>query len=74
MRTPLAPLLLLGFVAKYWWCILLVAGIIVLGVVLWLWSLRLDERRDGERAVRAALIARADQQHAWVLVVCLSFG
>ena len=60
-------LLVVGFVAKFWWCILLVLGVIVLGVVLWWWSIRMGDRDDAEHTQRAALVARADQQHAWVL-------
>jgi len=67
MRALFAPLLLIGFLVKFWWCILLVLGIVVLGVLFWMWSNRLADRDDAERAQRAALIARADQQHAWVL-------
>ncbi|MGO9509812.1 MAG: hypothetical protein ACLPXZ_21620 [Mycobacterium sp.] len=67
MRTLFAPLLLLGFLVKFWFVLLLVAAVIVAGVWIWLWSLRLEERDAAARAQRAALIARADQQHAWVL-------
>jgi hypothetical protein len=60
-------LLVVGVLVKFWWVILLVLGVTVAGVVLWLWSMRLDERDRATHADRAALVARADKQHAWVL-------
>jgi hypothetical protein len=55
-------LLLVGFVAKFWWVILAALGAVVLFVgLLWLAfyaARRVDERHEE----RAALVARADQK------------
>ena len=60
-------LLLVGFVAKFWWLILAALVVVVAACLGW-WSCKQSDAAD-ERARRegAALIARADQQHAWVL-------
>lgn len=60
-------LLVVGFVTKFWWWILAIAGaLVLLGVLLWL-AFRAVARVDARDAAPAAIIARADQQHAWVL-------
>jgi hypothetical protein len=60
-------LLLLGFVGAYFWWI--VAALAVAGLA-WLIAKAvqdMDARHLAELGRRAALIKRADQQHAWVL-------
>lgn len=60
-------LLLIGFVAKFWWLIVLVLAAIVAGAMLWLRRRRRLEAAGRRRREQAALVARADQQHGWVL-------
>jgi hypothetical protein len=60
-------LIVTGLVAKFGWWILAAVGILVLGPALCWVSLRLARRADARHERRAALVARADQQHAWVL-------
>ncbi len=70
MRTVaqlVGTLLLVGFVLKYWWLIALV----VAAVAAWkhapeVWA-RHQAAVAAERRRFAAIVARADQQHAWVL-------
>jgi hypothetical protein len=60
-------LFVVGFIAKFFWWIVAVLGAIVLfRLLLWLASY-VSDRLDERDAKRAALVARADQQHAWVL-------
>jgi hypothetical protein len=59
--------LVVGFVVTYWWVILLILATIGVGVVLWLRHQHELEAAGRRRREHAALIARADQQHAWVL-------
>jgi hypothetical protein len=56
-------LLVLGFVVTFWWVFAILAGLIVLGGVAWYAACRVDARY----AAQAAIAARADEQHAWVL-------
>lgn len=67
MRSLFVVLLVVGFVAKFWFVILAALGAVALFVGL-LWLAFYAARRVDERyEKRAALVARADQQHAWVL-------
>jgi ABC-type transport system involved in cytochrome bd biosynthesis fused ATPase/permease subunit len=67
VRALFVVLLVVGFLAAYWWWIAVVLGAVVLFVgMLWL-AFRAARRVDKRHAARAALVARADQQHAWVL-------
>jgi type II secretory pathway pseudopilin PulG len=70
----LRVLLLVGFVAKFWWVIPAAIAAAVLLVGLWKFTGWLDRRLDAREARRAARAAeltaiarRADQQHAWTL-------
>ena len=56
-------LLVLGFVVMFWWVFAILLGIVVLGIAGWIVSCQLAERNKR----LAAIIARADEQHAWVL-------
>ena len=56
-------LLVLGFVVMFWWVFAIIAGIVMLGIAGWYVACRIDARD----AALAAIRARADQQHAWIL-------
>jgi hypothetical protein len=62
-----ALLLLVGIVVRYWYLIAAVAGMMVAAH----WTRpavdRHIERVEAERRRVAGLVARADQQHAWVM-------
>jgi hypothetical protein len=60
-------LIVVGFIAKFWWLILLIAAAIGAGVLLWLGHQRRKDASNVRRREHAALVTRADQQHAWVL-------
>lgn len=60
-------LLVLGFVVMFWWVFAIITGIVVLGIAGWLLARHLDARDAARDAARAAITARADQQHAWIL-------
>jgi uncharacterized membrane protein len=60
-------LIIFGLIARYWiWALAIVGAVILFAVLLWLafWAARGVDKRYAERA---ALVARADQQHAWIL-------
>jgi nitrate/nitrite transporter NarK len=60
-------LLVVWFITKFWWCILLVLAAICVGLALWLGHQRRLEPAGRRRREEVALAARADQQHAWIL-------
>lgn len=60
-------LIVVGFIAKFWWLILLVLAAIGAGLLLWLGHQRGLDASSARRREHAALVARADQQHAWIL-------
>jgi len=60
-------LLFIGFIAKFWaWILAVLGGLLVFGLLLWL-TFYVERRVDERYEKRTALVARADQQHAWVL-------
>jgi hypothetical protein len=60
-------LIVIGFIAKFWaWILAVLGALMVFGLLLWL-TLYVERRADAREEMRAALAARADQQHAWVL-------
>ena len=60
-------LLLVGLVAKFWWLLLAALAVVAAACLGW-WSCKQSDAADQRaRRERAALVARADQQHAWVL-------
>jgi hypothetical protein len=63
----IGTLLLVGFLIKYWW---LVASVLA-AVAVWKfgpgWWRRYQASVAAEEQRMAALVARADQQHAWTL-------
>ena len=60
-------LLLVGFIVKFWWLILLLMVVVAAG--FWLWGVvtRQDAELERRNREHAALVAGADDQHAWVL-------
>jgi hypothetical protein len=56
-------LIMVGFVVMFWWVFAIIIGIALLIAASWYVSRRLDARD----AARAAIAARADEQHALVL-------
>jgi threonine/homoserine/homoserine lactone efflux protein len=60
-------LIVVGFIAKFWWLILLVLAAIGAGLLLWLGHQRKLDASDRRRREQASLAARADRQHALIL-------
>jgi|HubBroStandDraft_3_1064219.scaffolds.fasta_scaffold1977192_1 hypothetical protein len=60
-------LLLLGFVVKFWWLILAVLVVLVVSAAAWVGRMHLSYAVERTRREHAALVARANQQHAWIL-------
>jgi endonuclease/exonuclease/phosphatase (EEP) superfamily protein YafD len=60
-------LLLVGFMLKYWWLIVLVAAAVILYRRGPGWWAAHQASVAAEKRRLAAIAARADQQHAWVL-------
>ncbi|MDT5321807.1 MAG: hypothetical protein QOD88_4329 [Mycobacterium sp.] len=67
MLGLLRVFLLVGFVVKFWWLILLVLAVVGAGFLLWAVVTRQDAELGRQRREQSALAARADEQHAWVL-------
>lgn len=60
-------LIFVGFVVKFWlWILAGIAAATLIALVFYL-VYRFDTRRAAELEQVAALVARADQQHAWCL-------
>lgn len=60
-------LIFIGAIVKFWaWIAAVLGGLMVFGLLLWL-TFYVERRVDAREETRAALVARADQQHAWVL-------
>jgi ABC-type protease/lipase transport system fused ATPase/permease subunit len=62
-----ALLIFIGFIVKFWVYIVAVLGALVLVGLLWWWASCMDRRAKARENTRLAIVARADQQHAWVL-------
>jgi len=62
-----AGFVLWGLIVTFRWWVAVVLGALVLFVVLLRLAFYAARRVDADYAERAALIARADEQHAWVL-------
>jgi hypothetical protein len=60
-------LIFIGFIAKFWVYIVGVLAALALVGLLWWWASYMDRRAKARENTRLAIIARADQQHAWVL-------
>jgi UPF0716 family protein affecting phage T7 exclusion len=67
MGGLLRILLVLGFVVKFWWLILLMLVAAAAGFGLWGVVTRWDAWLERQHREQAALAARADEQHTWVL-------
>lgn len=61
-------LIFVGVVAKFWIWILVILGVIVAGVGLGVLLYRCDTKRIARARVVAAIAARADEQHAQIMV------
>jgi hypothetical protein len=60
-------LTIVGFIAKFFcWIVAVLAALVLFGLLLWL-AFRVARRVDAEHQAQAALVARADQQHLWIL-------
>jgi hypothetical protein len=60
-------LIFIGFIAKFWVYIVGVLAALALVGLLWWWASYMGRRAKARENTRLAIIARADQQHAWVL-------
>jgi hypothetical protein len=60
-------LFVVGLIIRYWWLIALVVAAVILYRRAPVWWARYQAARVVERDRLAAIIARADQQHAWVM-------
>lgn len=60
-------LVAVGFIIKFWWLIVGVVGLIVVGYLARRAVDRHAERVNAERRNVAELVARADRQHNWVM-------
>jgi hypothetical protein len=67
MGGLLRVLLTLGFVVKFWWLILLILVAVAAGFALWGVVTRQDAKFERQQRRRAALVARADEQHGQIL-------
>ena len=67
MGSLFRVLLLVGFLVKFWWLILAALVVVVAACLGWWCCMQIDAADAWDRRERAALIERADQQHAWVL-------
>jgi hypothetical protein len=60
-------LIFVGVVVKFWvWIAVAFGAAVVFGLLLWL-AFYAARRVDAEHQAQAALVARADEQHGWVL-------
>ena len=67
MRTLgqfIGVLLLVGFIGAYFWWIVAILAVVAFA---WMAQRAFREMEAAEARRRAAMAARADQQHAWVL-------
>jgi len=62
-----AVLIFVGAIVKFWaWIAALLGGLMVFGLLVWL-TFYVERRVDAREEMRAALVARADEQHQQVL-------
>ena len=60
-------LIFVGAIVKFWvWIAVAFAAAVVFGLLLWL-AFYAARRVDARENARIAMVARADQQHAWAL-------
>jgi hypothetical protein len=67
MGGLLRILLMLGFVLKFWWLILLALAFAATGFGLWCVVTRQDAEFERQQRAQRALAARADAQHAQIM-------
>jgi hypothetical protein len=67
MPLLLGVLMVVALVVKFWPVIVGIVGVIVAGYWVRRAADRHAERVESERRRLAGLVARADQQHAWVM-------
>jgi hypothetical protein len=67
MGGLLRVLLVFGFVVKFWWLLLLLLVVAAAGFGLWGVATRQDTELERQHRQQRALVARANEQHAWVL-------
>ncbi len=60
-------LLRLGFVVKFWWLLLLLSSFAAAGVAVWFCRMHHTTAIERRHPAQRAIVARADQQHAWTL-------
>jgi hypothetical protein len=60
-------MLLVGFIVKFWWLILLVIAVVAAGCRLWIVVARHDAALSRQNREHAALVARADGQHPQIM-------
>jgi hypothetical protein len=65
MGSLIGVLLLVGFLAKFWWLIPLLIAAVAAYRYVWRASVRQQAALDAEAAEKTTIAARADQQHAW---------
>jgi len=63
----IGTLLLVGFLIKYWWLVALVLAAVAVWKFGPSWWRRYQASVAAEEQRLAAIIARADEQHSWVL-------
>jgi uncharacterized membrane protein len=60
-------LIFVGAVVKFWiWIVAVIGALVLFGLLLWL-AFYAARRVDAREHARIAIVARADQQHAWTL-------
>ena len=60
-------LIFIGAIVKFWvWIAAVLGALMTFGLLVWL-TFYVERRVDAREEMRAALVARADQQHTWVL-------
>ena len=60
-------LIFVGAIVKFWvWIAAVLGALMTFGLLVWL-TFYVERRVDAREEMRAALVARADQQHAWAL-------
>jgi hypothetical protein len=60
-------LIVVGAIVKFWIWILAVLGVLVVGAALTVLFARVERHARARRAVQAAIVARADEQHAQIM-------
>jgi len=60
-------LIIIGAIVKFWvWIVAVLGAAVLFGLLLWA-TFYAARRVDDRESAHKAIVARADQQHAWVL-------